>query len=343
MLISAAGSTSSDRGIIHQLLIDLGVSPAQAHTAQVYAIGPLRILLVLVLAFVLSRLVKGLSGRLVRSLRLISPLVRATPRGEDRARTLAGVFTSVFRLVIWVVALLTILGELRIDLTPFVATATVIGAAVGFGAQSLIKDFLSGVLILAEDQYGVGDSIVVGSGANATSGTVESVNLRTTRIRGLDGVVWYVPNGDIRTVGNNTESDSQAVVDVVVPLGTDLDAASAVAESAARSLATEPAWKGVFVGEPVFAGVQSTDLDSATLRLTAWTRPGQHFRASRALRMRIVERLREEGMAWGAAGAPAPAGTAAGAAAPAGTAAAAPPSAAAPASPEPPASPRGQS
>lgn len=299
LIVTATGATPvNDRGIVYQLLIDIHASPSAAHTVEVYTVGPLRIVLVLVLALVLSRLVKGLSGRLAKSLRLVSPLVRTTARGEDRARTLGGVFASAFRVVIWLIAVLTILGELSINLTPFVATATVIGAAVGFGAQTLVKDFLSGVLILAEDQYGVGDSIVVGSGSGATTGTVEGVNLRTTRIRGLDGVVWYVPNGDIRTVGNNTENDSQALVDIVVPHGTDLVGAGRAAEAAAQELAEDPAWENVFIGPPVFAGVQATDHDGVTLRIMAWTRPGQHFRAARELRLRVLQRLRDDGFAW---------------------------------------------
>jgi small conductance mechanosensitive channel len=315
--------------VIFQLLQGLGVSDSRAHSVEVYAVGPLRIGLILVLAFLLGRLVKGLSRRLVKSLRLVSPLVRATPRGEDRARTLAGVFSSLFRAVIWMIALLTILGELNINLTPFVATATVIGAAVGFGAQTLVKDFLSGVLILAEDQYGVGDSIVVGAGPGATSGTVEGVNLRTTRLRGLDGVVWYVPNGDIRTVGNNTENDSQALVDVVVPHGTDLVGAGAAAEAAAAALAEDPAWRDVFIGRPVFAGVQAADHEGVTLRVMAWTKPGQHFRAARELRLRVLQCLRDDGV-WvlpaeptarpaAGAGPPAGAGSPAGAGPPAET------------------------
>jgi small-conductance mechanosensitive channel len=310
--LAATGSAGivNDRGVVYQLLTSLGISPGRAHEVQVYAIGPLRIVLILVLALVLGRLVKGLARRLVGSLRLVSPLVRATPRAEDRARTLAGVFSSIFRVMIWVVAVLTILGQLNINLTPFVATATVVGAAVGFGAQTLVKDFLSGVLILAEDQYGVGDSIVVGSGATATSGTVEGVNLRTTRLRGLDGVVWYVPNGDIRTVGNDTENDSQALVDFTVPYGTDLEAAGAAAEAAARDLAQETGWNDVFVGQPVFGGVQAAAADGVTLRLMAWTKPGQHFRAARELRLRVLQRIRQEGVAWGAVGAPTPAGAA---------------------------------
>lgn len=302
MLLAASSSeptsATDDRGVVHQLLVDMGVSSQTAHTVQVYAIGPLRILLVLFLAVFLSVLVGRLARRLVGSLRMVSPLVRTTPRGEERVRTLAGVFASVSRAVIWVVAILTILGELQINLVPFVATATVIGAALGFGAQTLVKDFLSGFLIVAEDQYAVGDSIVVGTGPTATTGTVEGVTLRTTRIRGLDGVVWYVPNGDIRTVGNNTESDSQALVDIVVPHGVDLVLAGKTAQAAAQELATEPPWKGIFLGEPVFVGVQATDENGATLRITARTTPGQHFQAARQLRLRVLQRLWEKGVAW---------------------------------------------
>jgi small conductance mechanosensitive channel len=268
------------------------------HVWHAYQVGPARIVLIVVLAAIASALVSRLARRMVKSLRLVSPLVRTTPRGEDRVRTLAGVFGSIFRVVIWVIALLTILGELKINLVPFVATATVVGAAVGFGAQSLVKDFLSGVLILAEDQYGVGDHIVVGAGPTATSGTVESVNLRVTRLRSLDGVVWYVPNGDIRTVGNDTENDSQALVDFVVPHGTDLVKAGASAEAAAKELAQEKAWQGVFVGDPTFAGVQAVAADGVTLRIMAWTKPGQHFRAAREMRMRVLERIRRDGVAW---------------------------------------------
>ena len=298
---STAGATtaqSSDRGYIRQIFVDLGATNSQAHTAQIYLAAPLRIVLVLVVAFVITRIINRVSGRLVKALRLVSPLVRSTERGTERIHTLASVFASVFRAVVWVIALLTILGQLSINLAPFVATATVIGAAVGFGAQSLVKDFLSGVLILAEDQYGIGDHIVIGTGSNVTSGTVESVNLRVTRLRALDGVIYYVPNGDIRTVGNDTEADSQALVDVVVPLGTDLAAAGVAAESAARDLAAEADWRELFVGQPGFAGVQSATDAGVTLRVMALTRPGQHYRVARELRLRVLERLRRDGVAW---------------------------------------------
>lgn len=292
-------NATNDRGVVYEFLRHVGVSDSTAHAVQVYAIGPLKIILVVAIALALSRLISKLAGRLVRSMRLVSPLARATQRGEERVRTLTGVFASLFRAIVWIIALLTVLGELDINLLPFVATATVIGAALGFGAQSLVKDFLSGALIIAEDQYAVGDHIVVGTGSNATTGTVEGVNLRVTRLRSLDGVIWYVPNGDIRMVGNDTETDSQALVDVVVPLGTDLVAAGASAVEAARELAGSDEWKGVFIGDPVFVGVQAADDVGVTLRVTAWTRPGEHFRAAREMRLRVMERIRQDGLAWG--------------------------------------------
>lgn len=305
LLTAASSSANNDRGVIHQALTGLGVSTNTAHTFQVLADGPVRVLIILVVAFVLSRLVARVSNRLVRSFRLVSPLVGATARGADRARTLAGVFTSIFRAIIWVIALLTILGELGIKLAPFVATATVVGAAVGFGAQTLVKDFLSGVLILAEDQYGVGDSVTIAS--SSTSGVVESVNLRTTRMRAVDGVVWYVPNGDIRAVGNSSESDSQALIDLVVPHGADLEQAGEVARRAAAELAHDKVWGRQLAGPPTFAGVQDEDHDGITIRVTLMTKPGQDTAVARQVRLRILEAWRNAGFGFEVAGSSAPA------------------------------------
>lgn len=303
-LLSATSSALNDRGAIHQILVTLGVGNSAAHTVQVLTDGPVRVLLIALVAFVLSRLVGRVSTRLVHSLRHVSPLVRTTERASDRTQTLAGVITSILRTIIWVVALLTILGELGIKLAPFVATATVIGAAVGFGAQTLVKDFLSGLLILAEDQYGVGDNVVIVS--SKTTGTVESVNLRTTRIRSLDGVVWYVPNGDIRAVGNNTESDSQALIDLVVPHGTDLAEAGRLATEAAATLAHDDDWSRQVSGLPSFAGVTDEDHEGITVRVMLATKPGKDVAIARQVRLRILEAWRTAGItAWDEPAAPA--------------------------------------
>jgi small-conductance mechanosensitive channel len=308
-LAATTSSAADDRGVIHQALTALGVGTGTAHTIQVVADGPVRVVIVLVVAFILTRFVARAANRLVRSFRLVSPLVGATQRGADRARTLAGVFASIFRALIWVIAVLTILGELGIQLGPFVATATVIGAAVGFGAQTLVKDFLSGVLILAEDQYGVGDSVTIAS--SKTSGVVESVNLRTTRVRAVDGVVWYVPNGDIRAVGNGSESDTQALVDLVVPHGVDLAEAGELGRLAVADLATDDVWRTQITGPPTFAGIVAEDQNGVTLRLTLTTKPGQDVPVARQARLRILEAWRRNGFGFEAAASPAAAGAAA--------------------------------
>lgn len=279
---------------MHQLLVDLGVNSDTAHTVQVWTISPLRILLIVVVAWILTRVERRYAVRMVRSLRAAPPILQPSPRARARATTLAGVVSAVVRAVIWVIAGLAILSQLGIDLGAFVAGATVLGAALGFGAQTLVKDFLSGMLILAEDQYEVGDNIVV----NNTTGTVEGMTLRVTRIRSIDGVVWYVPNGDVRTVGNNSEGDSVALAEVLVPLGTDLVTAGRVIEEEAKRMAAEPDWAKVIVGEPTFAGIAAVDKDGATLRVMARTVPGEHMRASRELRLRFLERIRQDQLAW---------------------------------------------
>ena len=287
-------AAGNDRGLIHQLLVDLGVNSNTAHAVQVWASGPSKVVAVLVIALILTHLEVRFSRKVVNSLRMIKPLQEGSARGAARAETLAGVLSAVLRTLIWVIALLTILSYFGLHLSAFFATATVIGAGVAFGAQSLIKDFLSGLLILAEDQYGVGDSIVV----DKTEGIVEGVTLRVTRIRSADGVVWYVPNGEIRKVGNNSEGDSTALVEVLVPLGTDLVAAGRVAEKEAKSMAEDPTWSSLMVGEPNFAGVTEATEEGVTMRLIVRTAPGVHVRVARELRLRILEGVRRAGLAW---------------------------------------------
>jgi moderate conductance mechanosensitive channel len=299
LLAATSPAAADDRGVIHQFLVEAGVSSGLAHTIQVWVAGPFKVVVILAIAFVLTRLQPRLARRIANAFRVASPLHPGSPRGSARAKTIAGVLSAIFRAVIWIIAVLTIFSELGLHLTPFVATATVVGAALGFGAQTLVKDFLSGILILAEDQYGVGDRVVVGANpATATTGTVEGVTLRVTRIRSMDGVVWYVPNGDIRTVANTSEGDTQAFVEIIVPLGTDLVAANQVAEDESNTLATDPAWAPLIVGRPTFAGVAEVSADGATLRVMARTAPGVDGRVSTELRLRILEGLRRRGLAW---------------------------------------------
>ena len=146
-------------------------------------------------------------------------------RAEQRIEALTGVLRSLTTFVIWLIAAFMILGEVGISLAPLLAGAGVIGVALGFGSQSLVKDFLSGIFILVEDQFGVGDIIDIES---QVSGVVEGVSLRTTRLRSVDGVVWHVPNGEIRMVGNMSQHWSRSLLDVEVAYETDIEQAKAV-------------------------------------------------------------------------------------------------------------------
>src|SRR6201999_3875756 len=151
----------------------------------------------------------------------------------QRIEALASVLRSVVSFVVWVVAGLLILGQIGFNLAPLLAGAGILGVAIGFGSQSLVKDFLSGFFILVEDQFGGGDIVDLEPGI---SGTVEAVSLRTTRLRSVDGTVWHLPNGEIRRVGNLSQHWSRAVMDIDVAYDTDIEHASAVIKRVADEL-----------------------------------------------------------------------------------------------------------
>ncbi len=152
------------------------------------------------------------------------------PRRLARARSISTVVASTISVIIWVMALFVILGELGIDLAPLIAGAGIAGVALGFGAQSLVKDCLSGLFMLIEDQFGIGDVVDVGEAA----GVVERVSLRATVLRSLDGTVWHVPNGEIVRVGNRSQLWSVAVIDVVVGYEADVERAGRILEETAK-------------------------------------------------------------------------------------------------------------
>src|SRR5437763_376302 len=218
-MVLAAACANNDYAC--ELVNKLGLTGFWARTAQFGLDRPLRILVVILVAGVPSRVLGRLARRAVEAMAGITPVRRASARGDQRARTLAAVTGSVVRIVVWTTAGLTIFGILGINLGPLIAGASIVGVALGFGAQALVRDFLSGFFILVEDQYGVGDRVNV-SGAK---GTVEDVSLRVTRMRADDGSVWFVPNGEIRKVANATMGWQLATIDILLPLEADLDRA----------------------------------------------------------------------------------------------------------------------
>ena len=251
-----------------------------------------RIALVLVLALVFLRLGTRLADRSVKSIGARSPLRESSPRLEQRAETLAGVAKSVVRIVVWTVAVLLVLEEFGLNLGPLLAGASIVGVAVGFGAQSLVKDFFSGFFILVEDQYAVGDVITIAD----QTGTVEEINLRVTRIRAADGTVWFVPNGEIRKVGNSAKEWSRSIVDVLIPNKADLAAATAVIAEEAAALASEEVWSECVLEEPQVLGVESLGAENVTVRVSTKTTPAHRAPFARAMRSRISGRLQREGL-----------------------------------------------
>ena len=214
-------------------------------------------------------------------------------RRRSRAESIGTVLAGVAAVAIWVVAIFSIASVLGIDLAPFLAGAGVAGIALGFGAQSLVRDCISGLFMLLEDQYGIGDEVDLG----AASGTVEKVSMRTTVVRGVDGTVWHVPNGEVRRVGNQSKLWSMAVVDVDVPVDVDLEAAKAHVLDAADQLCLDPQWSSVVLAKPRVLGVESVKADGVTIRLVVKSSPGRQWALQRALREGIKRSLDAGGIA----------------------------------------------
>jgi len=252
----------------------------------------LGILVVVVGAFVAAQMGSRAARRSVESLVARSTLPGAAARSAGRARTLGGVAASLVRVFVWAIAVLLVLDKFGINLGPLLAGASIVGVALGFGAQSLVKDFLSGFFILAEDQYGVGDVITIGD----TTATVEEVNLRVTRMRGTDGTVWFIPNGEIRKVGNSHKEWSRAIVDVLVPPGADVAAACAAISRELDDLGSDDGWSASVLESPEVLGVEAMGVDGTTVRVAVKTNPDERAKVARDLRARILARLRSDGV-----------------------------------------------
>ncbi|MBW3658978.1 MAG: mechanosensitive ion channel family protein [Actinobacteria bacterium] len=214
------------------------------------------------------------------------------PRRIQRADALAALGRSIITVVIWTIAVFMIFGVFGVPLGPLVAGAGIVGVALGFGSQSLVKDFLSGIFMLVEDQYGLGDIIDVGE----ATGVVEGVGLRTTRIRDVEGTLWHVPNGEIRRVGNMSQDWARTLLDIGVAYGTDVDEATAVILDTATSMAAEEEWAPLFLAEPVVWGVQNLGPDAIDIRVVIKTRPGDQYAVGREFRARIKKAFDANGI-----------------------------------------------
>lgn len=269
---------------------------------------PLHIVVIVVVAIVtrivLHRLIrrlttqhgKGRISTILRPLRERSPQALASivsDRRTQRARTIGSVLQSITSFVVWGIAVILILGDLGFNLTPIIASAGVIGVAVGFGAQNLVKDFLSGMFMLLEDQFGVGDIVDFGE----ATGTVESVGLRVTTVRDYAGTVWYVRNGEVQRVGNSSQGFAIAVVDVPLGYATDVNRALRLLEQVAAEATGEKPVVDDVLEPPKVLGVQGMTKENITLRLTVKVRPARQWATQRELRRRIMAVFDDAGIA----------------------------------------------
>jgi moderate conductance mechanosensitive channel len=209
--------------------------------------------------------------------------VQYSVRRAQRADALGALAGSITGVVVWTIVVFMVLGTVGITLGPLVAGAGILGLALGFGAQGLVRDFISGVFMLIEDQYGVGDIVDVGE----ATGVVEGVTLRTTRIRDIEGTLWHVPNGEIRRIGNMSQQWARVLLDVSVSYGTDVDAAIEIIEAVAVAMSEEEAYRDLFIAAPEVWGVQSLGADGVDIRLVIKVKPAEQWALGRELRRRI--------------------------------------------------------
>ncbi len=263
---------------------------------------PLRIIVVLVVAWIANRLLKRSVRKVVthvitadRPEALLARLdglgvpgagileAEDDPRREARAESISNVLGSTVSVVVWSIALMTALGIVGIDLGPLIAGAGIAGVALGFGAQSLVQDCIAGLFMLMEDQYGIGDVVDLGEAV----GVVEEITLRATVLRSLNGTVWHVPNGQVQRVGNLSQLWSVAVVDVDVAYDTALAPARALIEQAVQEVCATEEFADKVLEAPTVLGVESLGADGITIRAIVKVEPGNQWAFQRAAREHI--------------------------------------------------------
>jgi small-conductance mechanosensitive channel len=244
---------------------------------------------ILVIALVLNRLLRALTNLVIRQ---ASGQGRPAQLREQQTRTLAGVLYGAGNKVVWAVALLTAVHEFNIDITPAVTLAGLASLAVGFGAQTLVRDVITGFYIVLEDQYVVGDTIQIAD----NTGRVEHLTLRRTVIRDARGALVTIANGEIRTVSNLSRDWSQTFVDVSLAPESPIEKTMQALETAAVALRGDPAWSQALVDGPRILGVQNFDRNSSTVRLQVRTAPTRQDEVARELRRRIQIEFQKQGI-----------------------------------------------
>lgn len=255
----------------------------------------------LVVSLAIRRVKKVLLSRPPKQVEQLSERARALlgrdlallgARHEQRVRTLASLLRNVADTVIIVIVVLTLLAIFGVPMGPLLASAGIGGVAIGFGAQSLVKDYLSGIFMLAEDQFGIGDLITVGD----ITGTVQEVTLRVTKVRDSSGTIWYVRNGEILQLGNKSQSSTVSYVEVLVAPDADAEQAIEVVREALAGMQDEEQYRDVITAEPSVLGVGRVDASSMALQVMLTTVPNEQWAPLRDVRVRAQRALTRAGV-----------------------------------------------
>ncbi|MDW3177379.1 MAG: mechanosensitive ion channel family protein [Acidimicrobiia bacterium] len=304
-LEAACGSSPN---IICEWVFEGTDSEVWAKLADWFLDRPLRILFILFLAWLLVRVLQAMVHRFAdelaergarpvesseksprRNANRIAHREQQRVRAQRRAVTLGVMLDSLVSILVWTTAGFMVLGELGVSLGPLIASAGIAGIALGFGAQSVVRDFLAGIFVIVEDQYGVGDVIDVGEAI----GTVEEVGFRTTLVRDVSGVLWTVPNGVIQRVGNYSQIWSKSIFDIEVAYDTDIDQAMEVIKHTLDEVWQENLEEATIIEEPEVQGVQAFGESAVVIRAAVKTDPAEQWTAARIINGRLKKALDE--------------------------------------------------
>lgn len=287
-------------GVINNVTGDMELAEALAGVAGIAVFVVAVVLAAALLRYVLLRLIRRTvrrigeeAGRPRRRLDLFEsddPI--AVERRVQRSQAIGSILRAVVSVVVWSAAVLLILPALGANITGLVASAGILGIALGFGAQTLVADFVSGIFMIAEDQYGVGDVIDMGE----ASGVVEAVGLRVTRLRSVDGTVWHVRNGEVVRVGNMSQGWSRALLDVGVGYGADVTHVMAVLKEVGMQMRADPDYGAKFLDDPEVWGVEALSDNAVTIRMIIKTVPLEQWVVAREMRRRIKYEFDRQGI-----------------------------------------------
>jgi small-conductance mechanosensitive channel len=311
-----AAACGKDPGWICERVFETTDSERWSKVAEWVVAKPLTVIVTVIVAALVARIGRWLVSRSMnrllasqdggrghrheselrrRTSRMILSSGDSSQRAQARYETLTAVFRSIVTAIVWMVALVVILDTFGISLGPLLATAGIAGIALGFGTQTMVRDFITGFFIVAEDQFGVGDTIDLGGGAK---GVVERVTLRSTHLRDPEGTVWHVANGQITRVANKSQEWARALIDVVLPYEADIEVVSGVMQEVADSMQADAEWAPRILERAEIWGIQEFDADGVHVRMVIKTEPAAQFGVLRELRGRLKTTFDARGIAF---------------------------------------------